>query len=709
MIMIDLSDVKLEPEINALQPARKNSIPDFIDEMIRCGVIPRKRAHLERELENNYEIIRFAIDSDPDGSKSGACRLFDSQGKGVLHGWFQNHKGTGQLQKWTSPLTNSDNNTSKTPIQKALNLKNRAREASDAHPYLQSKKIKGFSLLQAKYNGEDVLLVSGQNAEGKLQTIQTINPEGVKRFFRGCKKKGAFHRIPGNKEKVILCEGYATGETIATVTGYEVIVCFDASNLKEVSRNLTQKDDLTYLVAADNDKFADGNPGITKAKATGLPFFYPIFKKDDRGTDWNDFFCLYGEECTINAIKRKLTELDAKIAPIPAHKFPDISLSERPLATIENIQFLLEHFNITCVYDEVARDFETHIPKAGYSDDNVKNNSIIHIQSLATKCGLPKMDIASMIQTIGDRRRVNPIKEWLESRDWDGVSRFSELKNTLHISPAHDKFANILLKKWLISAVAALYEPDFHSRGVLVLQGKQSLGKTTWLKKLVGPMGKYFKEGAILDPREKDTIIIASSKWIVELGELGSTFNKADLGRLKAFISDSEDEVRKPYARVNERLKRRTVFSATVNDIEFLRDLTGNSRWWVIPCEAIKYNHDLDMQQVWAEILNNYYLRGQIWWLTPEEEKELERLNNYFEVTDPLEIRLDNYYDFEEPSAEWKSSFEIFELIDLFKHTRSDTVRLGHILQRKGVTNKRTARGKLYHVPRLNQRFRIVT
>jgi putative DNA primase/helicase len=128
-----------------------------------------------------------------------------------------------------------------------------------------------------------------------------------------------------------------------------------------------------------------------------------------------------------------------------------------------------------------------------------------------------------------------------------------------------------------------------------------------------------------LDASNKDSIITAVCHWIVEIGELDSSFKK-DIARLKGFLTADRDKVRRPYGKSDSEYPRRTVFCATVNDDYFLVDSTGNSRWWTIPVVAVNYNHRIDMQQVFAQFAT-YYEAGMTWWLTPEEEAQLELQN----------------------------------------------------------------------------------
>lgn len=124
----------------------------------------------------------------------------------------------------------------------------------------------------------------------------------------------------------------------------------------------------------------------------------------------------------------------------------------------------------------------------------------------------------------------------------------------------------------------------------------------------------------------------------MEIGELDSSFKK-DVARLKGFLTADRDKVRRPYGRADSEYPRRTVFCATVNDHDFLVDMTGNTRWWTIPVTSINFRHGIDMQQVFAQVAVDYE-NGEPWWLTMEEEAQLENCNEDHRRINAIEERV---------------------------------------------------------------------
>jgi putative DNA primase/helicase len=232
------------------------------------------------------------------------------------------------------------------------------------------------------------------------------------------------------------------------------------------------------------------------------------------------------------------------------------------------------------------------------------------------------------------------------------------LKSVVSADGFGDEFKEELLIKWLVSAYAAAARKegdDWRNRGVLVLQGRQGIGKTTFLENLCGAKwggsNSWFGKGLTLDPEIKDSKISAISYWITELGELENTTKRA-MPALKAFLTNNIDNLRKPYAAEETTFTRRTVFAGTVNEAGFLSDATGNSRFWVIPVKEFKDISKVDMQQVWAAV-KELYKQGKIWWLTQEEEMKLEKSNEDYEPENAIADFLEKGLEWEAPQENW--------------------------------------------------------
>lgn len=337
------------------------------------------------------------------------------------------------------------------------------------------------------------------------------------------------------------------------------------------------------------------------------------------------------------------------------HRLEPLSFPDKPSegsrgipATIPNVKHLLNSYGISVRYNTVRKKLMITIPGYSGMPDNADNSAFAQIISLATLNNMQTGQLKNYIGVIADRNPYNPIADWINSKPWDGKDRIQEICDTLVQRPDFpEELKKILAKKWLLSVVAAALKPNgFKSRGVLTLQGAQSIGKTAWINALVPD--EALREIAILldhhlDAGNKDSIITAISHWIVEIGELDSSFKK-DIARLKGFLTSDRDKVRRPYGMTDSEYPRRTVFCATVNDHNFLVDSTGNTRWWTIPVISVNYEHNIDMQQVFAQLAVDYN-NGLHWWLTRNEEKLLEKHNADHRIISVIREKVLEYID----------------------------------------------------------------
>ena len=153
---------------------------------------------------------------------------------------------------------------------------------------------------------------------------------------------------------------------------------------------------------------------------------------------------------------------------------------------------------------------------------------------------------------------------------------------------------------------------------------------------------RYFGEGVCIDPRNKDSIIQATSNWLCELGEIGSTMKK-DMDSVKAMLTKANDEYRLPYGRTTLKFPRMTSFVGTVNDDKFLIDQTGNRRFATVPISDdvhIDYNTQI-------RPFNSLQLWAQVYRIVQEEIAKGETIASCFrldpEMKEELDIRNEEY------------------------------------------------------------------
>lgn len=363
----------------------------------------------------------------------------------------------------------------------------------------------------------------------------------------------------------------------------------------------------------------------------------------------------------------------------------------RPLATLENFEVLSRFLGITYAMDVMTGQEIVVVPGMKVAEGTEANSAVTYMMSQAIVVGFPHALVPDFMSMMCAKNPFHPAQQWVESKPWDGVSRLKVWYAT--IKAKNQALKERMMRKWAISCVAALFKHGgVSAHGVLTLLGDQGIGKTSWFLGLV-PRGTGFaKDGMILRPDNPDSVRQVTSCWLVELGELDATFRKSDIAALKAFITQDSDTYRLPYARKNTVNPRRTVFFASVNDERFLSDNTGNRRYWTIECDGINYQHDIDMQQFWAEI-KTLYDAGESWYLDNDEMDQLNESNEQFMSVDPIAERLETKLNWsaENLSWVWKTATEIAIMVGVQHPNRGDVTRIATYLGKvRGCTKARS-------------------
>lgn len=275
--------------------------------------------------------------------------------------------------------------------------------------------------------------------------------------------------------------------------------------------------------------------------------------------------------------------------------------------------------------------------------------------------------INDALAILKNRKSINVAKQYFESLVWDGKARIDSLIID-YLGAEDNEYTRQVTRKALTAVVArAITEMPVKFDNMIILTGKQGIGKSTLLNKLAG---EWFTDN-IVDFNSKDTLLLLQNCIIVEVPELQG-FNKADSNRLKQFLGQKTDKYRAPYERREEEHPRHCVFFGTTNDSEFLRDSTGNRRYWPIEVGKQKASKnvfkDLDSEkdQIWAEAVVKFrtgeplYLVGDV--LKVAETEQRARL-----IVDPWEEIISEYLnrpipiDWFDRNTEAQKNFWIFK------------------------------------------------
>lgn len=558
----------------------------------------------------------------------------------------------------------------------------------EVHPYLEKKKVLSYGL---RIDDKDRLVIPLLDINLSIVGLQYIDPEGKKLFLTGSKKSGSFfilgQEILKTSDKIYFCEGYATGASIYKDMEQPVFVAFDAYNLLPVVEQVFEvMKDRTFVFIADNDDSKTGEKEAKKAcqyitKKKGKA---EVLMPETQG-DYNDH---------ANAIEGEILP-PLKLVDIP--KAVDFVKSEkgRMLNNKDNVKAVMDLNSIEAHYNVIKKKMEIIIPNMDFIADMKEEASLVEIEDRCINMGVPHTRVRDYLKILS--KEYNPVKEWIDSKPWDGKTRLQDFLNTIE-SRNSDVLKDMLLRKWLISCVAAAYEPNgVELEGILVFQGAQGLGKTLWFKRLCDYNNGWLLEGATLNPSDKDSVKRAVSHWIVELGEIESTFKKSDIDQLKAFVTAKTDELRLPYDRAFTTYQRRTAFFASVNGREFLTDNTGNRRFWVVSTKAINFNHGLDMQQVWAEVKETLYVAGQKnWFLAPDERELLQESNEGYRTQSSVEDLLLEHVDFDAKHTSPVQMTKLLRDLGISNPRMPDFKDASRVLHERGVEPRRSNGKKVY-------------
>jgi putative DNA primase/helicase len=242
--------------------------------------------------------------------------------------------------------------------------------------------------------------------------------------------------------------------------------------------------------------------------------------------------------------------------------------------------------------------------------DDVDLQAWLQVRGLEVKA---RSTIADCVSRVAQDVRHHPVREYLAGLTWDRRNRLTCWLIDYLGADGPAAYLEAIGPAFLISAIARVKRPGCQADHALVLESPQGGGKTSAARILAGP---WIAEG-IPDLASKDAALHLSGVWLVELSELAG-MRRSEVEHVKAFLSRNVDRYRPPYARRSVDVPRQCVFLATTNEAAYLRDPTGNRRFWPVRCTDIDLPAlERDRDQLFAEAVHRYQ-QGEAWHLAPE-------------------------------------------------------------------------------------------
>lgn len=227
----------------------------------------------------------------------------------------------------------------------------------------------------------------------------------------------------------------------------------------------------------------------------------------------------------------------------------------------------------------------------------------------------------SAVSIVAGANAYNVVAEYLEGLTWDGRPRIGTLL-TDYLGVENSEYSRAVIRKTLVAAVARAMTVDRQVKfdQMPIFTGPQGIGKSTMLRYLAKDPN-WFND-SLTSFEGKDAQELIQGSWIIEVGELAA-MNKQEANSVKLFLGKVDDKYRKAYGRRTESHLRRGVFIGTTNDDAFLRDVTGNRRFWPIRCAVVEPTKDVftdlpdEVDQIWAEAVVYYKLGEALYMDTP--------------------------------------------------------------------------------------------
>lgn len=432
---------------------------------------------------------------------------------------------------------------------------------------------------------------------------------------------------------------YVNGSTAAGVVTYEGKFSYSFHGTDPASGILCNAWDLVRL-----HRFGDRDADFDRSKpATQSPSYKAMTE-----------FAANDPEVRSQVVADRLSEAEQDFSA-PAEtgdwtKQLKVTKDGAVASTIENVVLILRHdprLAGRLAMDEMTHNIITtaELPcrlDVGQWTDSDDSALRFYLEKAYGLSGKDK--IFDAVNVVSGENRFHPVRDYLDGCEWDGTPRIESMLID-YLGAEDTPYTRAVTRKTMIAAVSRIYNPGCKFDYMLVLRGRQGMGKSALIHKIGG---RWYSD-SFTTMQGKDSFDQLQGAWIIEVGELAG-MKKAEAEMVKLFISKQSDRFRPAYGRRTQDFPRQCIFVGTTNETAFLRDATGNRRFWVVdtpnPARLSVWD-DLtqDMvSQLWGEAVA-LYKAGEDLYLPRELEATAREVQAAFEEENPKEGVVAEYLD----------------------------------------------------------------
>lgn len=379
-------------------------------------------------------------------------------------------------------------------------------------------------------------------------------------------------------------------------------------------------------------------------------------------------------------------------------------------STYENFEIMCEHYGVKIQYDIITK---RNINSFGNGDDNILSGTMSSLMELNDmKVGF----VDKYINKFAHKNTINSFSTLMDSVVWDGKSRLKEFCDTIEVDEEFIEARDLYLLKWLkqMLYLGTYNGPRKIARNILVFQSDQKCGKSTWIKALFPQhlTEGYVGVGLTLNTNDSMSLMTSIKHLVVELAEVDLSLLKSGVDGFKAMFGRTNDILNVKYLPYPVTYMRTTSFIGTVNNGVFLRDKTGSTRFWVLPIKRVNGFHNIDMLQLYKEILDTTdYINFEL----NEEESEKQRLiNEQFERPDLIDEQFTSKFVMEvdvntdEIDGVYVKYMNCTEILEEIGYTKRDInynrrIDLEHILEKNKFKYRKDLKKWLMKIKQGNQ------